>query len=109
MAVTVGIDIGTTSVKAVAVDDDGRVLRRARVVHEVRMPGPGVFEHDPDLAWRAGVLAAFEEVRQGLDVVAVNVAAMVPSLCAVDADGRALTPGLLYGDARGGAPSGANP
>ncbi|MEZ5137046.1 MAG: hypothetical protein R2699_18875 [Acidimicrobiales bacterium] len=33
---------------------------------------------------------------------------MVPSLCAVDADGRALTPGLLYGDARG-APSGANP
>ncbi len=109
MAVTVGIDIGTTSVKAIAVDDDGRVLRRARVVHEVRMPAPGVFEHDPDVAWRAGVLAAFEEVRQGLDVVAVNVAAMVPSLCAVDADGRALTPGLLYGDARGGAPTGANP
>ena len=33
-------------------------------------------------------------------IEAVNVAAMVPSLCAVDAAGAALTPGLLYGDAR---------
>ncbi|MEZ5137047.1 MAG: hypothetical protein R2699_18880 [Acidimicrobiales bacterium] len=55
-----GIDIGTTSV-------GGRRRRRRAgcgalcAVHEVRMPGPGVFEHDPDLAWRAGVLAAFEE------------------------------------------------
>ncbi len=39
----------------------------------------------------------------------VNVAAMVPSLCAVDAKGKALTSGLLYGDRRGGEVSGANP
>ena len=30
-AVTVGLDIGTTSIKAVAADDDGRVVARARV------------------------------------------------------------------------------
>ena len=34
--VTVGIDIGTTSVKAVAVDGDGRVLARARVPHPLK-------------------------------------------------------------------------
>ena len=44
MTVTVGIDIGTTSVKAVAADDDGTVLARARVPHEVRTPDPGSFE-----------------------------------------------------------------
>jgi len=98
---TVGIDIGTTSVKAVAVDDDGRVLARARVPHGVRSPFAGAFEHDLDRAWRANVIEALGRVSDGLDVVAVDVSAMVPSLGAVDAEGRGLSPGLLYGDRRG--------
>lgn len=109
MTVTVGLDIGTTSVKAVAVDDDGTVLVRARVVHEVRSPEPDRFEHDADRAWRRNVRAAYRKVSAGLDVAAVNVAAFVPSLCAVDRRGRALTPGLLYGDVRGGPVTGKNP
>lgn len=99
--VTVGIDIGTTSVKAVAADADGTVLARARIPHEVRTPEPGSFEHDPDVAWRGDVIAALGMVSQDLRVAAVDVSAMVPSLTAVDSDGRALGPGLLYGDRRG--------
>jgi xylulokinase len=99
--VTVGIDIGTTSVKAVAVDGDGTVLARARVPHTVRTPVAGAFEHDIDQAWRANVLDALGQVATGLDVAAVNVSAMVPSLGAVTAEGTAAGPGLLYGDLRG--------
>jgi xylulokinase len=99
--VTVGIDIGTTAVKAVAVAGDGEVLARARVPHDVRTAEPGSFEHDVDAAWRAGVLDALAQVAAGRDVAAVNVAAMVPSLGAVGPDGRAVGPGLLYGDRRG--------
>jgi xylulokinase len=106
MTVTVGIDIGTTSVKAVAADDDGTVLARARVPHEVRTPDPGSFEHDVDVAWRAGALAALARVASGREVAAVNVSAMVPSLGAVGADGAAAGPGLLYGDRRGVRPGG---
>jgi len=36
--VTIGIDIGTTAVKAVAADDDGRVVARARIPHQPRVP-----------------------------------------------------------------------
>ncbi|MGB8792537.1 MAG: FGGY family carbohydrate kinase, partial [Mycobacterium sp.] len=36
--VTIGIDIGTTAVKAVAADEDGRVVARARIPHELRVP-----------------------------------------------------------------------
>lgn len=87
--------------KAVAVDDDGTVLARARVPHGVASPAPGTFEHDIDRAWRANVIAALAHVSADLEVAAVNVSAMVPSLGAVDADGRACSPGLLYGDHRG--------
>ncbi len=104
-----GIDIGTTSVKAVAADGDGNVVRRARVPHDLVVVAPDQLEHRPDQAWHDGVRAALGAVADGLDVVAVDVAAMVPSMCAVDASGRALTPGLLYGDARGGADASADP
>lgn len=100
-AITVGIDIGTTSVKAVAADGEGEILARARVAHEVRTPTAGCFEHDIDQAWRADVLAALAEVAEGRQVEAVNVSAMVPSLGAVTAEGTAAGPGLLYGDRRG--------
>ena len=99
-----GLDIGSTSVKALAVDGDGTVLARARVPHELRSPEPGAFEHDVDVAWRSDVLAALGQVAEGLDVAAVNVSAMVPSLGAVDAAGHGCSPGLLYGDHRGEVP-----
>ncbi len=99
--VTVGIDIGTTSVKALAVDDGGSVLARTRIPHGVRSPTAGAFEHDVDRAWRDGVIAALAAVTDGVPVAAVNVSAMVPSLGAVDRYGRACSPGLLYGDHRG--------
>ena len=111
--VTVGIDIGTTSVKALAVDGDGRVVARSRVGHRLAASHAGELAHDADAAWRLGVLEALRGLtdaggsnptatRERLDIRGVDVAAMVPSLCAVDGDGRPISPGLLYGDARGG-------
>jgi xylulokinase len=107
--VTVGIDIGTGSVKAVAVDAGGQVLARTRVAHRIGAGGAEQLEHPVDRAWRRNVRRAWREVSADHDVRALNVAAMVPSLAAVDARGAALTPGLLYGDHRGDAVPGASP
>jgi xylulokinase len=109
---TVGIDIGTTATKAVAADEDGRVVARARVAHRLRVPEPDRLEHEAGRAWRRGPLEALAELAAAApEPVAVCVASMVPSLTAVDARGRPLGPGLLYGDARGRsaphAPAGA--
>jgi xylulokinase len=98
--VTIGIDIGTTAVKAVAADQDGQVVARTRIPHQLRVPAPDRLEHDADEAWRRGPLAAVAELRRP-DARAVAVTAMVPSLTAVDDVGTPLTPGLLYGDSRG--------
>lgn len=100
--VTIGIDIGTTAVKAVAADEDGRVTARARIPHQLRVPAPDRLEHDANEAWRQGPLAALDQLARP-DARAAAVSAMVPSLTAVDSGGRPLTPGLLYGDGRGRA------
>src|SRR5689334_13190503 len=98
--ITVGIDIGTSSVKAVAADADGTIVARARVPHQWSVPSPLRFEHDAKDAWFEGpraALAALGDVQPR----GVAVASMVPSLTAVDADGVPIGPGLLYGDERG--------
>jgi xylulokinase len=106
--VTVGIDIGTTSVKAVAADAEGRVLARSRVARPLHARHAGELAHDARSSWRDGVIEALGQVLTGRDpegdplaVRGVNVAAMVPSLCAVDDNGVPVSDGLLYGDARG--------
>lgn len=100
-AVTVGIDIGTTSVKAVAAAADGTIVARTRIPHRLHHPDVDTFEHDPGEAWVDGVLGAWDAVSTGREVAAAMVSAMVPSLCGVDESGTPVTPGLLYGDGRG--------
>ena len=105
-SVTVGIDIGTTAVKAVAADANGTVLARARIPHRLVTPAPDRLEHDAAQAWRRGPMRAFAQVAgEGLDLAAVCVTSMVPSLTVVDGRGIPRAPGLLYGDARGRAVS----
>jgi xylulokinase len=102
--VTIGIDVGTTAVKAVAADEDGQVVARTRIPHQIRVPAPDRLEHNADQAWRRGPLAAMAELGRP-EATAVAVTAMVPSLTAVDDVGLPLTPGLLYGDSRGRGPA----
>ncbi len=108
--VTVGVDVGTTSVKALAVDEEGQVVARSRVPHSVVAPEPDILRHDAKRAWHAGPRKAFEQVTAQLDaegstLAGVAVASMVPSLTAVNRRGVPVLPGLLYGDREGRKPS----
>ena len=99
--VCVGVDIGTTSVKAVAVDGAGAVVARTRVPHRLHVPAADRLEHDARQAWHRGPVRALRQLGLAHEPLAVAVSAMVPSLTAVDPRGRPIGPGLLYGDARG--------
>jgi xylulokinase len=104
---TAGIDVGTSSVKAVVVDEDGNVVERCRLPSRfVAGPG-GRFEHDAVATWWEGPRLALRRVLgpggAGSPVRAVAVSAMMPSVSAVDSTGRPVGPGLLYGDGRGPA------
>ena len=47
---TVGVDVGTTAVKAVAVDPAGHVVARARVPHRVGAASADSLEHEVAVA-----------------------------------------------------------
>jgi xylulokinase len=98
---TAGIDIGTTSVKAVVVDATGDVVARTRLAHRVIVPAPDRIEHDPRIAWRRSPRRALAALG-ALELRAVGVCGMGPSLTAVDGKGMPHGPGLIYGDGRGG-------
>ncbi len=97
--ITVGVDIGTTSVKAVAVNAAGEVVARTRVPHKIQATSDRL-RHDADQAWRRGPRRALKALG-GLAPKALSVTGMVPSMAAVDRRGKPTTDGLLYGDAEG--------
>ena len=52
MTQLVGLDVGTTGVKAIAISPDGDVLARAEEGYPLSMPRPGWAEQDPEDWWR---------------------------------------------------------
>jgi xylulokinase len=97
--VTVGVDIGTTSVKAVAVDAAGQVVARTRVPHKLEATSDRL-RHDADQAWRRGPRRALKALGD-VQPRALSITGMVPSMAAVNRRGIPVTDGLLYGDAEG--------
>ena len=57
MTALVGLDVGTTGVKALAVSPAGEVLARAKEEYPLSTPQPGWAEQDPEDWWRAAQAA----------------------------------------------------
>jgi xylulokinase len=101
VAVCVGLDVGTTGVKAVAVSPDGTVVARADHSYPLSTPHPGWSEQDPDDWWRAAE-AALAKVSVGADVAGIGLSGQMHGLVALDAAGRVLRPAILWNDQRTG-------
>jgi len=97
----VGLDVGTTGVKAVAVSPDGEIVARAEEEYPLATPQPGWVEQDPD-DWRRAADAALGSL--GVDEIAgIGLSGQMHGLVALDADERVLRPGILWNDQRTGA------
>ena len=99
-----GIDVGTTNVKATLVGADGVVHALASRKFEARIDGD-VAELDAEVQWRGVVDAVRECVAAAPDaatsVVAVGVDSQYSSIVPVDADGRPVANMRLWSDRRG--------
>jgi glycerol kinase len=75
MAVVLSIDAGTTGVRTFAIDEEGRIVRRAYREFPQHFPRPGWVEHDPEEIWDA-TSATLREVAAALAADGTAVAAI---------------------------------
>jgi xylulokinase len=95
----VGVDVGTSGVKALAVDEQGNVLARAEREYPLSTPRPGWAEQDPD-DWARATTEVLAELPA---TDAVGFSGQMHGLVCLDADDRVLRPAILWNDGRTGA------
>ena len=98
MAAIVGVDVGTTGVKAVAVSPDGGLLGRVEEGYPVSMPQQGWSEQDPEAWWRA-TGSALERLGVS-DMAGIGLSGQMHGLVVLDAGGEVLRPAILWNDQR---------
>lgn len=89
----IGVDIGTTSTKAILYDHAGSAIAQHSVEYPLLTPTPGAAEQDPEQILRA-VIDAIAQVACRVDssqIACVSFSAAMHSLIVLDAAGEALT------------------
>jgi xylulokinase len=97
--VLLGVDVGTSSTKALLVDPAGYIHERRERPHRMSMPQPGWAEHDAEAVWWADSLALIRELAAlpKYDVRGVGCSGIGPCLLPVTSSGAPLRPAILYG------------
>jgi len=101
MRYTLGIDIGTGSTKAVAINAQGETCAVHQVYYETASPEQGYSEQNPEEIWLAfkTCLLGIQE-KLGVPPVAVGLSSAMHSLILLDQDARLLSPMLTWADSR---------
>ena len=96
--VCIGIDVGTTGVKGVAVDADGGVLATAEEHYPLSTPKPGWAEQGPEDWWQAS-----QRVLAQLPAGPVGLSGQMHGLVVLGEHDEVLRPAILWNDQRTGA------
>jgi xylulokinase len=102
MGYLLGLDIGSSSVKAGILGLNGRVVAASSHNYPTQEPQPGFKEQHPQLWWEA-VVRAIGEVLRGVDakrLLSIGIAGNICSHTFLDADGKVLRPSLGFQDQR---------
>ena len=97
----IGIDIGTGSTKAVAVNTSGEAIYTTQVSYPTVHPEPDYSEHAPELIWQAFVKCVVRTVdNQKKKPSAIVLSSAMHSVIAVDESGSPLMNMIIWADNR---------
>ena len=102
MRAYLGIDVGTSGLKAVMVGADGRVLAAGEQQYPVSTPAPGHVEGDAD-SWIAAAAAATRQMAREpakATVGAIGISGQMHGATLCDESGRPIGPSILWPDRR---------
>ncbi len=101
MPALIGLDIGTSGARALAVSESGAVIASAAQEYPLLTPRPGWTEQNPEDWWQASckVLAEVAKAVQG-NVAGIGLTGQMHGSVFLDAGDRVIRPALLWNDQR---------
>jgi xylulokinase len=104
VSITLGIDIGTSGTKTIAIDEKGTIVASASAEYPCDHPRPGWSEQDPTLWWDATKETVQQVMASGRfqrsDVLGVGLSGQMHGSVFLDAAGEVIRPALLWNDQR---------
>jgi xylulokinase len=93
----VGIDVGTSGVKALALSETGEIVARAEHGYPLSTPRPGWAEQDPE-DWARAADAALADL--GVEPTSIGWSGQMHGLVVLDDAGGVIRPAMLWNDQR---------
>jgi len=104
MRAFMGLDVGTSAVRAILVDEMGRLKGASAVRLSLSTPKPGWAEQHPDDWWKAAVTAIKQVVKKSklkaIQVGGIGLSGQMHSSVFLDRSGEIVRPALLWCDSR---------
>ncbi len=98
----VGIDLGTSAVKLVLMDENGKIENIVSKEYPLSFPQPGWSEQKPE-DWYTQSIAGLKELLDGFDksqVAGISFGGQMHGLVVLDAEDNVLRPAILWNDGR---------
>ena len=98
----IGIDLGTSAVKLLMVDDAGAIVKSTSREYPLYFPHPGWSEQNPEDWWNA-VQDGLKELTEGIDagnIAGIGCGGQMHGLVILDRDDRVIRPAILWNDGR---------
>lgn len=100
----IGIDLGTSSVKLLLMDSDGKILNTVSKEYPLYFPNPGWSEQNPE-DWLEQSLIGVDELLEGYnrsDVAGISFGGQMHGLVTLDEADQVIRPAILWNDGRTG-------
>jgi len=98
-----GLDVGTTNIKCLALDDRGNVIAQASEPTPRSNPQPGWTDFEPGPLWEAvcrAIRAVVSQLQQPESIRGIAVSSLAESVVPIDSQGRPLAPAIAWFDLR---------
>ena len=101
----IGMDLGTTNVKAILINEEGDAVASASRENHLIFPGPNMVEQDAN-EWWSNAAEVFREVAEkaGPEIVSrirgISISSQTVTMLPVDRDGNPLRGALIWMDSR---------
>lgn len=98
----IGADLGTSALKLLLIDGDGKILNKVSKSYPISFPKPGYSEQSPEDWWNAFVCGIHELLRKydASCVKGIGVGGQMHGLVILDKNDEVIRPAILWNDGR---------